>query len=203
MHNFIPMRAGENLIWHSNVEHSPFSHKIILALLLSYNLTLILFTLQVFATGLAASWSTQSIGRSSVLPVENIWVQFWHLMVKQDSPFLEIVVVWWWFSIAQKDYFCWTANGCLRCFVFVGIACQPIKYSQIGACAVCVCFSRFPSWCNTVKLVQKELCSQKVRHEANNTLLQCPISSKQPQTMQVYNIYCQICAFCAPKKSTM
>ena len=98
MQNFIPMRAGENLIWQSNVEHSPFSHKIILTLLLSYNLKFILVTLQVFATGLAASWSTQSIGRSSVLPVENIWVQFWHLMAEQDSPFLEIVVVWWWFG---------------------------------------------------------------------------------------------------------
>ena len=177
MQNFIPMRAGENLIWHSNVEHSPFSHKIILTLLLSYNLKFILFTLQVFATGLAASWSTQSIGRSSVLPVWRIFWCSFDIWWPSKIPFLEIVVVWWWFSIAQKAYFCWTANGCLRCFVFVGTACQLMKYSQMGACAVCVCWSRFPSWWNTVKLVQKELCSQKVRNEANNTLLQCYISS--------------------------
>ena len=131
MHNFIPMRAGENLIWQSNVEHSPFSHKIILTLLLSYNLKFILVTLQVFATGLAASWSTQSIGRSSVLPV---WRIFW---CSFD--------IWWPSKIhpSWKSLLCDDGFQLLRRHIFAG--------KIMGACAVLCLWEQDASSWNIVK----------------------------------------------------
>ena len=203
MHKLILMRAGENLIWHSNVEHSPFSHKIILTLLLSYNLASNLFTLQVFATGLAASWSTQSIERSSVLPVENILVQFWHLMVEQDSPFLEVAVVWWWFGFQL-----------LRRHIFAG--------QLMGVCTVLFLWEQHASPWNIVKWVHVLFVFAEAGFQVDETQSNwCRRScvAKKCATMQrthCYNaifpqsssrlckftIYCEIRAFCAPKKCT-
>ena len=201
MHNFNLMRAGENLIWHSNVEHSLFNHKIIWTLLLSYNLTFILFTLQVFATGLAASWSTQSIGRSSVC----LWRIFW---CSFD--------IWWPSKIhhSSKSLLCDDGFQLLRRHIFAG--------QLMGTCSVLCLWEQHASSWNIVKWVHVlfvfvEADLQVDETQSNWCRRSCVAKkSATKQTTHWYNaifpqnnsrlckftIYCEIRAFCAPKKCT-